>query len=128
MAPLSLRILPESFAIHRFPPQTQLPAEVFSAGFYSITRTEDELSVVVPERVIVDSTQSENGWGCFMIEGPLDFALTGVLSSISAVLSDANISIFAISTFDTDYILVKHTKLEAAKEVLVKNRFRVLGA
>lgn len=128
MAPLTLKLLPESFAIHRLHPESQLPPEVFSASFYSVTRSEFELSLVLPERVNIDSTQSEKGWGCFMIEGPLDFALTGILSSIATVLSEAQISIFAVSTFDTDYILVKQAKIEEAKEVLIENRFRVLGS
>ena len=73
-------------------------------------RTKDELSVVLPSENIptdLKDVKTEGGWGCLKIEGPLDFALVGILSSISEPLAAAEISIFALSTYDTDYILVK---------------------
>ena len=66
----------------------------------------------------MDSERSETEWSCIKFIGPLDFSLTGIIAEISAVLAKAEISIFAISTFDTDYILVKSVELEAAKKVL----------
>ena len=86
------------------------------AGFVSITRTDRELSIVCPGRLVPAGVRAEGGWRCFEVEGPLDFAMTGVLASLSGALSDAGITLFAISTFDTDYILVKDA--DAAQQAL----------
>jgi hypothetical protein len=77
----------------------------------------------------LDQERIETGWSCIQILGPLDFSLTGILADISSVLAKAEISIFAISTFDTDYILVKSEKLQAAKKALqqAEYRFKNLG-
>ena len=127
MAPLTLTILAETFTIHRFHPQEQIPVAAFEASFLSITRTPAELSVVVGEEIDLQSDQKETGWGGFMVKGPLDFALTGILAEISGLLADAKISIFALSTFDTDYILVKREKVSTAKQIFIKNGYEVLG-
>lgn len=117
---LNLSILNEQFVVHRFAPNTQIPNQVFYTVFYSISRTEDELSIVCPASLQLASDKAETDWSCIKVLGPLDFSLTGILAAISKVLADKEISIFAISTFDTDYILVKIEKLEVAKEVLEK--------
>ena len=69
---------------------------------------------------------TELGWQAFEVVGPLDFSLTGIMSNISTVLANEKISIFAISTFDTDYVLVKSDKFEAAKAALIKNNYQVI--
>ena len=81
------------------------------------------MSVVCSSSVILNSEKSETGWSCIKVIGPLDFSLTGILSDISVILAKAKISIFAISTFDTDYILVKSEKLQAAKKVLKQAKY-----
>jgi hypothetical protein len=83
-----------------------------------MTRTNDELSIVCRENEIPDDVKKETGYQAFKIEGPLDFALTGILSSIAAPLADAHISIFAVSTYDTDYVLIKKAKIADAISVL----------
>jgi len=95
-----------------------LPAWAIAGPFYSITRTTEELSVVCPELAIPDEIVSEKGWRCLKIHGPLDFSLIGILSSLTIPLTKAGISIFAISTYDTDYLLVQETELEKAKAAL----------
>lgn len=87
-------------------------------GFFSITKTQDELSIVCSEEIVPQNVKVERGWRCFKVEGPLDFGLTGVLSSIAQPLAQAEISIFAISTYDTDYIMVKKENLQKAIMVL----------
>ena len=87
-------------------------------GFFSITKTNEELSVVCPEEKVPNGIKAEKGWKCLKVEGPLDFALTGILSSLAAPLAAAKISIFAISTFDTDYLMVKKENLRRTIEVL----------
>jgi len=115
---LNLNILDGSFSIHRLSPNDEIPSQIYQNQFYSITKIDEELSVVCSASVHLDSERSETGWSCIKVLGPLDFALTGILADISAVLAKAEISIFAISTFDTDYILIKSEKLQAAKKAL----------
>lgn len=84
----------------------------------SLTWTTDELSVVCSAAQVPADVQSEHDWRCFQVVGPLDFGLTGVLLAIAAPLAAAKISIFAISTYDTDYVLVKQADLDAAVAAL----------
>ena len=120
----NLTILDGEFAVHRFGPDIRIPARVFGEDFFSITRTDEELSLVCPAAVSLDARKSEAGWSCIKVLGPLDFALTGILAEISGVLAREKISIFAVSTFDTDYILVKSETLKGAKAALEKNGYR----
>jgi hypothetical protein len=120
---LNLSILEGLFTIHRFPPNNEIPKQVYKGQFYSISKTNEEISVVCSSSIILNSEKSETGWSCIKVIGPLDFSLTGILSDISAVLAKAKISIFAISTFDTDYLLVKSEKLQAAKKALKQSEY-----
>ncbi len=86
--------------------------------FFSITRTADEVSIVCPEKDAPEGARVESGWRVMKVEGPLGFSLVGILASISAPLADAGVSIFAVSTFDTDYVLVKEASLEEAVSAL----------
>jgi len=115
---LSFSIIKGPFTIHRLSAESEIPTEIYQSSFYSITKTYNELSIVCPSSLILASENSNAGWACLKVTGPLDFSLTGVLADISAVLAEAGISIFALSTFDTDYILLKADTLEKAKEVL----------
>jgi hypothetical protein len=117
---LNLNILDGSFTIHRFSPNNEIPNQIYQGRFYSITKTDEEISIVCSSLVHLDSESSETDWSCIKVLGPLDFSLTGILADISAILAKAEISIFAISTFDTDYILVKSEKLQATKKALQK--------
>ena len=83
-----------------------------------MVRTAGELSIVCPEDVVPPDTVSNGGWRILEVEGPLDFALTGVLNRITAPLAAARISLFAISTYLTDYVLVKEEQLERTLHVL----------
>ena len=115
---LKLAILDGEYAIHRLSRGEEIPAHVVKSDFFSITRTDDELSILCDAKISVSSGKSESGWACIKILGPLDFALTGILARISNALADAGVSIFAISTYDTDYILVKDDILLAARKTL----------
>ena len=120
---LNLSVLEDSFTIHRLPQNNEIPKQVFEGQFYSVSKTDEELSIVCSSSVLLDSESSEAGWSCIKVLGPLDFSLTGILANISAVLAKTEISIFAISTFDTDYILVKSEKLQTAKTALQKAEY-----
>ncbi|MBD3855479.1 MAG: ACT domain-containing protein [Acidobacteria bacterium] len=83
-----------------------------------MTRTNDELSIVSPSTDVPSGSQVEDGWRCLRVEGPLAFEMTGVLAELSAPLARAEIPIFVVSTYDTDYLLVKATDLERASSTL----------
>jgi hypothetical protein len=123
---LTLAVHPELYTIHSFSPEASPPAEVFSQDMFFIGKTREELSVVVPSHMDLDSLECEPNWICLEVLGPLGFSMTGILSRISATLADVQISIFAISTFDTDYILVKKEKLPQALAALKKNSYQII--
>jgi uncharacterized protein len=116
---LKYRVLKERLAVCRMAADAPIP--VWAGGFYCATRTSDELSIVCPENQ-TDQTGAdatiEGGWVAFKLEGPFPFSMTGVLASFLQPLAEAQIPIFAISTFDTDYVLVKEENLQRALEAL----------
>jgi len=115
---LVLSVLEETFSIHRLAPDASLPEAVSECDFYSLSKTTDELSLVCPEHLAVKSEKSNPDWKCLKVAGPLDFELTGILAGITDVLAKEKLSVFAISTFDTDYILLKKQGLTAAISAL----------
>jgi hypothetical protein len=122
---LTLSLLPGRFMICRLGPKAIFPDWANDGSFISITRTCDELSVVCTEASVSEDVKADRGWRCFRVEGPLDLSLTGVLASIAAPLAEARINIFAVSTYDTDYLLVKEEKLARSEEVLVRAGHRL---
>lgn len=111
-------ILPGEYSVHRFC-SGFVPAMDFAAqDFFCVTKTADEVSVVCRSGLLDRADRTEDGWNIFKIAGPLDFSLVGVLAETSALLAKAEVSIFAISTFDTDYVFVKRERLGAAREAL----------
>ena len=109
-----LHVQPEELAICRLAPDEPWPTRVLSANFYSISRTAEELSVVLPEHLVKPDWKAERGWSYVRVAGVLDFNLTGILARLTIPLAQAGISVFAISTFDTDYLLVRSSHLEQA--------------
>ena len=109
-----LYVLEDVFTIHRFPPDNEIPIWLFDGPFCHITKTVDEISVICSSSVQLNSTKSETGWSCIKVLGPLDLSLTGLLADVLKVLAKAKISIIALSTFDTDYILVKSDQVKSA--------------
>ena len=114
---MNLILLPDTFAICRLAGDAQIPDWV-TGDFVSITRTGDELSIVCPQDRVPDDAKAERGWRCLRVAGTLDFSKVGVLSALAGPLAGAGISIFAISTFDTDYLMVREADLERAVAVL----------
>jgi hypothetical protein len=118
---MRLEVLRGEFAIVRLDAGAALPAWIEPEGgihapaeFLSITRTREELSIVCESSRVPAEVPAEREWRCMKVEGPLDFSLTGVLASLAEPLARAGIPVFAISTFDTDYLMVKAANLEAA--------------
>jgi hypothetical protein len=125
MSGLTLHVLPERLAVCRLAPDAPVPEPPASAGFWSVTRTGEELSIVLPEDKVQAGWEAETGWRCLQVEGPLDFGLTGILASLATPLAEAGMSIFALSTYDTDYVLVKEDDLERARRALVASGHQV---
>jgi uncharacterized protein len=119
--PLTLRVLPGELAVVRLPPDAHVPPWAFSpvpGTIWSMTRTDEELSLVRAAEAVPSDARAERGWRALRIAGTIDFALTGVLASVLGPLGDAAISIFAVSTYDTDYVLVREDTLPAAIDAL----------
>ena len=128
MIPLRLCVLPGRYAVCRASPVAALPEGILnlisrggSVPFISLTRTADETSLVLPQELVPAGWQVKGGWRCLMLLGPLDFGLVGVLAGITAALAGAGISLFALSTYDTDYILVREIDLSPALLALEKS-------
>lgn len=122
---LSLLVLPDRLAICRLPPDAAIPEPPPGGGLWSVTRTADELSLILSESARRPEWKAETGWRALRVEGTLDFSLTGILSAIAAPLAAAEVSLFAVSTFDTDYVLVRERDLETARAALAASGFAV---
>lgn len=95
--------------------------------FYFIGKTDEELSLVCKtEDAPANTVERDDGWKCFRIEGVLDFSMIGILSKLSGILAENNIGIFAVSTYNTDYILVKEENFEKALTVLKAEGYRII--
>jgi len=113
-----LRLLETRLAVCRLDSDAEIPEGIQRESFYSLTRTDNELSLVCRESSAPQQGEIEHGWRCLAVEGPLDFSEVGVLAALTQPLAAAGISIFVISTFDTDYLLVKEERLEQAIHTL----------
>ena len=118
-AGLTLGLLAGQFAVCRLAPGSALPGWLgWSEELVSVTATAEEVSIVCPAGRVPADVRAERDWRAFVVEGPLDFALVGILAKLSGALAEAGVSLFAISTYDTDYLLVREAKLEAATAAL----------
>jgi uncharacterized protein len=116
---LKYRVLAEQLVVCRLASDGRVPDWALEGGFFCVVRTRDELSIVCMEHVCAEDrlppgASAERGWVALKLEGPFPFSMTGVLASFVQPLADAQIPIFAISTFDTDYVLIKRRHLERA--------------
>jgi uncharacterized protein len=115
---LTLDLVHGSYAICRLGPGDALPQWVTQAEFFSVTRTPEELSAVCNVAAVPAGVKAEVSWSMFAVRGPLEFNLTGVLARLAVPLAAAEISIFAISTYDTDYVLVRNADVDRAVRAL----------
>jgi hypothetical protein len=117
---LHLAVIDARLAVCRMDAQSGVPAWLDQAGdFVSITRTADELSIVCGIETVPPGVPMEGPWRAFKVQGPLVMTLIGVVAALANPLADAGIAIFAISTYDTDYVLVHEPDFDAAKDALV---------
>lgn len=115
---LRFRLLDGSYAVARLDATAPIPPWSARGEFTSVTRTNDELSIVCDEASVPDDVRAERGWRALQLEGPIPFEMTGVAARFTGVLAARAISVFVISTFDTDYLLVKEPSLDAAVAAL----------
>jgi hypothetical protein len=116
---LDLALAPGRFAVCRLAPDDPLPPGLLDAAeFVAVVRTPTELSIVCPERLAPSGARCESGWRLIQVAGPLDFALTGILLSLLDPLARVGVSVFAASTYDTDYLLIKEATLDRARQAL----------
>ena len=115
---MRLRTLPDSYAVVRLHPGADLPEWVDQGPFRSVTRTDNEVSVVCRDHDVPEGESVDRGWTVLEVMGPLDFSLTGVIASLVAPLADAGLPIFVISTFESDYVLIRSSDLGQAADAL----------
>jgi hypothetical protein len=115
---LALIVLDDAFAVCRLDSDAPVPSWATAGDFYSMTRTADELSVVCRQDAVPEGIPCERGWRCLRVAGTIRFSVMGVLASLTAPLADAGISVIALSTFDTDYLLFKEQDRERVIDVL----------
>lgn len=116
--PLGLQLLPGNLAVCRLEPDCPVPDWAMQSPFYSVTRTADEVSVVCAESAVPEDVKAERGWRILQVGGPLDFALTGVLARLTVPLAEAGLGVFALCTYDTDYLLIRNRDVPAAVAAL----------
>jgi hypothetical protein len=120
---MNLTLLPDTFAIAQLPPGSPVPFEALGGPLSSVVSTPEELSIVCLEANAPEGAKVEGGWRALEVEGPMSFDLTGVVSSITTPLAAAGIGVFVISTFNTDYVLVRQPQLDAAIAALRTSGF-----
>jgi hypothetical protein len=119
MPTLTLLALEDRYAVAKLPADVPIPAWATSGSLVSITRTSDELSIVCnQEQVPDDVTFCERDWRCLRVAGQMDFSMVGIVAALVNPLAVAGIPVFVISTFDTDYLLIKAVNFEAATQAL----------
>ena len=126
MGKQTLSVLEPTFAIHSLSEEHSIPSSVLSSDFYFIGKTHDELSLVVKQDIHIEAIESDFDWRVLEVLGPLNLSMVGIMAEIGAVLAAAKISIFVVSTFETDYFLVKSNTLSKAVAALQKARYDVI--
>jgi hypothetical protein len=125
MPPHSLRLYPASYAIAQLDPDARIPEPDTASSFVSITRTTGELSIVCEASAAPPDAKVEDGFRLLGVEGSLSFEEVGVLRDITHLLAEAGVSVFVVSTFETDYILVREAALDEALAALGAGRWRL---
>ncbi|MBU3016530.1 ACT domain-containing protein [Paraglaciecola agarilytica] len=121
----TLALHPAHFCIHSLDHNATIPSEVLQAPIFFIGKTEDELSVVVPDNIALNSEASDGNWRALEVLGPLSLSMVGIMAQLGSVFAKANVSIFVVSTFDTDYFLIKHNDLSNAVDALRRDGYKV---
>lgn len=117
---LSLELFPRTYAVARLDPTGKVPSWAFAGSLCSVTRTQEEMSIICVEDAVPPDIQAQRGFRCLRVVGTLDFTEVGVLNSLAQPLADAGVSILALSTYDTDYLLLPAADLEQSLNALLE--------
>ena len=123
---MKIQINRDDYAICRLDSNQDIPSWFKLDNFSTVTKTDEELSITCKSEIVPDGINCEKGWNVLKILGLLDFSLIGILSKISTILANNDIGIFVISTFDTDYILIKEENTDKAKQVLNEESYEII--
>ena len=118
MKQLNLTMSPHLYAVCQFHRDKNIPYWALLGDFVSLTRTHEELSIVCQQENVPDDIEAERGWRCVQVQGAFDFSVAGIHVSLAVPLAEAEISVLAIATFSTDYLLIKEENVEQALEVM----------
>ena len=118
MKKLKLSLLPHKYAVCQFHPDNHIPYWALMGDFVSLTRTHEELSIVCQQDNVPADVEAERGWHCVQVQGTFDFSEAGVNASLAVPLAEADISVLAIATYATDYLLIRERDVEQALQVL----------
>lgn len=121
MSVIQLKFLPEEFSVHQYDRNFKLSPSIFDAPWYTVSKTATELSLILPSEYQLPDPQpqkTEGNWRMFQVDAQMDFGLVGILARIVTPLKDHKIPVFVVSTYDTDYVMVKDDKLTEAIKVL----------
>lgn len=124
---LTFDVLPDTLGVCKLNSSMAIPQWAHAGDFFSVTKTAEEFSIVCSETAVPEDVLCERGWRALKIAGILDFSLVGILSVVSTALAKAGISIFAISTYNTDYILVREKDLELTLRTLCDEGYDILN-
>jgi hypothetical protein len=125
MPSVALRLLDGDYAVSRLSPDDPIPAWAEGEGFVSISRSDEELSVLCRAERVAPDVRRDAGWACLKLQGPFAFDETGIVLSVIAPLSNAGLGVFVVSTFDGDHILVKRVDLDRARLLLTEAGHRL---
>lgn len=122
----TLAVLPQKFSIYSLDVNAEIPKQVFNTSVYFIGKTNEELSLVVPDDIYIEADECDDGWRALEVLGPLQLSMIGIMADIGNVLAQAKVSIFVVSTFETDFFLVKDADLENAAHSLDAGGYKVI--
>lgn len=125
---MQLTLLKPEYSVCQLETEAPTPPWAKNGEFFAITRTTEELSIVCQSQLVPADVLAENGWRAVKVVGPLEFSMVGVLASLSATLAEASVSIFVISTYNTDYVLVKAAQLDDAITALLGAGHQIIQA
>jgi hypothetical protein len=125
---MRLSVLSPTFAICRLAADAPVPDWALRGSFFTVSRTDDELSIVCEAALVPSGVQAELPWRALKLHGPIPFVVTGVIASLTKPLADAKVSVSVIATYDTDYLLVRSETLTAAMRALREAGFEIDGA
>lgn len=123
---MKLEVMKKSYSLYRFDENREVPRTIYQSSFFSVTKTDKELSIICDSDIDFPCCTSENDIRSIRVVGPLGFNVTGIIKSISETLSNNNISFFAISTFETDYILIKNSVFTKTIDSLKSDGFEFI--